>query len=201
MLHARTQASSAISGTAASLEHYSPGEVPARLSPAASPTDSNASSTYFLDLVKSIKNVVVEPLRQPRFLGQSSGITLARLVVAAIRIDTLPGPLFSKQPSYDPSSTALAAGASLPPRHATERLVKVYFQYRTAHLPILTRSEVQDIITSVYTPKSGERSTDRVVEVDMFVAYIVFAIALFDIPNPSGGRPSQSEGCFRSAIG
>jgi len=35
----------------------------------------------------------------------------------------------------------------------------------------------------------------------VFITYMVFAIALFDVPNPSGGRPSQSEGCFRSAVG
>ena len=165
-----------------------------------SPT-SDGSSSHFQDLVKSVRNVVVEPSRQPRFLGQSSGLTLARLVMAAIRVDTLPAPLFSEQRSYEPSSSVLAAEASLPPRHAADHLVEVYFQYRTPHLPILERTQVEEALESAYLSTSGHQPANRLVENDMFTAYMIFAIALCDVPNPSGGRPSQSEGCFRSAIG
>ncbi|KAL2062328.1 hypothetical protein VTL71DRAFT_6594 [Oculimacula yallundae] len=202
-LQARAQMNSAISEDTTSLGPYSPDRLQARSFPVASPASSDASSTYFLDLVKSVKNVVVEPSRQPRFLGQSSGITLARLVMAAIRIDTLPAPLFSEQPTYDPSSAVLAAEVSLPPRHAANHLVEVYLQYRTPHLPILLRSEIEETVKSAYLFMSGDCDPppNRLIEKDMFTAYMIFAIALFDVPNPSGGRPTQSEGCFRSAIG
>lgn len=121
--------------------------------------------------------------------------------MAAIRVDTLPSPLFSEQRSYDPSSSVLAAEASLPPRHAADHLVEVYFQHRTPHLPILERSQVEEALKSAYLSVSGHQPSDRVVENDIFTTYMIFAIALCDVPNPSGGRPSQSEGCFRSAIG
>lgn len=168
----------------------------------ASPATSDGSSNHFQNLIKSVRNVVVEPSRHPRFLGQSSGITLARLVMAAIRVDALPTtPLCSDQRPYDPSSSALAAEASLPPRHAADHLVEVYFQYCTPHLPIVDRAQVEEALESAYSYMGSERVSGRVVEKDIFTAYMVFAIALCDIPNPSGGRPIQSEGCFRSAIG
>ena len=162
---------------------------------------SNESPIHYQDLVKSVRNVVVEPSRQPPFLGQSSGITLARLVMAAIRVDALPAHVISTSRSFDTSSSALAAEASLPPRHAADHLVEVYFQYRTPHLPIIERSQVEKAVESAYLSMSGQSPSDLVVDNDIFTTYMIFAIALCDVPNPSGGRPSQSEGCFRSAIG
>lgn len=162
---------------------------------------SNESPSHYQDLVKSVRNVVVEPSRQPPFLGQSSGITLARLVMAAIRVDALPAHVISTSRSFDTSSSALAAEASLPPRHAADHLVEVYFQYRTPHLPIIERSQVEKAVESAYLSMSGQSPSDLVVDNDIFTTYMIFAIALCDVPNPSGGRPSQSEGCFRSAIG
>jgi hypothetical protein len=171
--------------------------------PVESPANSDASSNHYQDLVKSVRNVVVEPSRQPQFLGQSSGITLARLVLAAIRVEALPSsPLFSEQRSYDPSSSAPAAEASLPPRHAADHLVDVYFQYRTPHMPIMERSQVEEAIESAYLFTNENQPSERAIEKDIFTTYMIFAIALCDISNPGGGgRPIQSEGCFRSAIG
>ncbi|KAF2671948.1 hypothetical protein BT63DRAFT_184288 [Microthyrium microscopicum] len=167
-----------------------------------SPTGSEESTTHFQDLIKSVKNVVVEPSRQPRFLGQSSGITLARLVMAAIRIDSLPiASLTSKKRPQEPSSSYPTSQASLPPRQAAEHLLDVYFQYRTPHLPILERSEAVEAFDSAYCHATGRTAPEgRVVEIDIFTTYLILAIALFDVPNPSGGRPTQSEGCFRSAL-
>ena len=161
---------------------------------------SDGSSSHFQDLVTSVRNVVVEPSRQPRFLGQSSGITLAKLVMAAIRIDALPAPLSSEQRVQELPSSAPPAEASLPPRHAADHLVEVYFHYRTPHLPILERSQAEETLESAYLSMSSQQPSNRVTEIDVFTAYMIFAIALCDVPNPSGGRPSQSEGCFRSAI-
>ncbi|ORX93790.1 hypothetical protein BCR34DRAFT_677745 [Clohesyomyces aquaticus] len=154
------------------------------------PTEAHARSdgnpSHLQNLVKSVRNVVVEPSKQPRFLGPSSGITLARMVMASIRTDHLPpSGIFAPQRSHEhavtASSSALAKESPLPPCHVTDHLVEVYFQYRTPHLPIM------------------ERGVSR----NMFTTYIVFAIALCNIPNPAGGtnRVLQSEGCFRSAIG
>jgi hypothetical protein len=166
------------------------------------PTASGEQSNHLDHIVKSVRHVVVEPSRQPRFLGQSSGITLAKLVMAAIKVDTLPTPTsMSPEHSYDNTLSAPAPGASFPPRHAADHLVDVYFRYRTPHLPIIERSQVEESVENAYLYMNGSPPSDRVVERDMFITYMIFAIALCDVPSPGGGRPSQSEGCFQSAIG
>ncbi|CAK7207490.1 hypothetical protein SEUCBS139899_010300 [Sporothrix eucalyptigena] len=169
-------------------------------------TTSLNQPNYVLDLVESVKDVVVEPSgRQPRFLGQGGGITLAKLVMAAIRVDALPtapSTIVANRP-YGPFSSMMAEAASLPPRHAADHLVETYFQYRTPHLPILERSHALQALDGAY--KSLEVGTtsdkDEKHEKDIFTTYMIFAIALCGVPGPSGnGRPIQSEGCFRSAI-
>ena len=200
-LRSQAQASSVNGENVTSLGPWSPTRHDLSTSPTGRPSTSDGSSSHYQDLVQSVRNVAVEPSRQPRFLGQGSGITLARLVMAAIRVDTLPSPLFSGQQSYDPSMSALAAEASLPPRHVADHLVNVYFQYRTPHLPIVERSQVEAALEHSYLSMSQRQLSDRAVEKDIFIAYMIFAIALCDVPNPAGGRPTQSEGCFRSALG
>ncbi|KAF2501283.1 hypothetical protein BU16DRAFT_613202 [Lophium mytilinum] len=176
--------------------------------PAEEPTTPDENSGHVQDLVKSVRDVIVEPSRQPRFLGPSSGITLARMVMASIRSDALPpSALFPKDRSHGQSSSAsapaLAPEASLPPRSAADHLIQVYFQYRTPHLPIMERSQVEEALESAYLFINGHQPSNRVVERDVFTTYMIFAIALCNVPNPSGGksRVMQSEGCFRSAIG
>jgi Fungal specific transcription factor domain len=168
---------------------------------------SNGTSNHLQNLVSSVRDVVVEPSKQPRFLGQSSGITLARMVMASIRMDALPAtPAASSQSSIQKVSSvspAAATEASLPPRHAANHLVDVYFQYRTPHLPIIERSQVEKAVESAYAAMNNNKTSDRMPEKDIFTTYMVLAIALCNVPNPAGGtsRPLQSEGCFRSAIG
>ncbi|KAJ5612827.1 fungal-specific transcription factor domain-containing protein [Penicillium lagena] len=166
-----------------------------------SPAGSDASSNHVQNLVNSVKDIVVEPSRQPRFLGQSGGITLAKLVISAIRVDALPSPLLTEKRSYNPSSVSMATEASLPPRQAANHLVDVYFQYHTPHLPIMGRSMVNEAIESAYQAMNGQQLPDRPIERDIFISFMILAIALCDVSNPCGGRPSQSEGCFGSAIG
>ena len=86
-------------------------------------------------------------------------------------------------------------------RHAANHLVDVYFQYRTPHLPIISRSQVEESLDSAYATTSGHQPPDCTAEKNIFTTYMVLAIALCDLPGPSGnGRPSQSEGCFGSAV-
>ncbi|KAF2799762.1 hypothetical protein K505DRAFT_230317 [Melanomma pulvis-pyrius CBS 109.77] len=148
----------------------------------------------------SLGRIVCEPSNQPRFLGVSSGITLARLVMAAIRVEELPTvkqPLHQQQPtSYTPT-----ARASLPPRHAANHLVEVYFQYQMPHLPIVERSQVEQAIENAYASVGEQQVYNRETSKDIFTAYIVFAIALCNVHHPSGERPPQSVDCFHSAIG
>jgi len=177
--------------------------------PAAVPPVPGEEQGHLHDLVKSVRNVVVEPSGQLRFLGASSGITLAKLVMASIRTGALPSsPLSSKRQSQNvhnstATSVPAAAESSLPPRHAADRLVEAYFQYRTPHMPIMERSEVENSLNNAYSSMERRQPLDLAVEMDIFKTYMILAISLCTVPNPSGGtgRVMQSEGCFRSAIG
>lgn len=179
------------------------------LSPTEGAATSGGNSSQVQDLVTSVRDAVVEPSKQPRFLGPSSGITLARMVMASIKTTSIPPPPSNfdtpsrnQYSSVSTSASTPAAEASLPPRHAAEHLIEVYFQYRTPHLPIIQKAQVRKAVENAYVCINGHQSLDQAAEKDLFVTYMVFAIALCNIPNPTGGtgRPLQSEGCFRSAI-
>ncbi|KAH5551193.1 hypothetical protein HBI25_184440 [Parastagonospora nodorum] len=162
--------------------------------------------SHLQDLVKSVRSVVVEPSRQPRFLGPSSGITLATMVMASIRVDTLPHPphsIHEDNASLPVAASTSSKESSLPPRHAADHLIEVYFQYRTPHMPFIQRTQVEKAVMSAYAASGEVQSLGSATGQYMFTAYMVFAIALCNIPNPSGGtsRVMQSEGCFRSAVG
>jgi len=211
-LQTRTQLTSVNSEDYTSLDPSSPAIRELSSTPTEGPAISAENSSHLQDLVTTVRNVVVEPSKQPRFLGASSGITLAKMVMASIRTDALPSThLFSTQRLHNHSSSAsaptsasvAAAESSLPPRHAADHLVDVYFQYRTPHLPIVERSRVEEALKSAYLSINGTQSLNRAAEKDIFTTYMIFAIALCNVPNPSGGtgRVTQSEGCFRSAIG
>ena len=200
-LKIQAQSASTTCEAATPPEHHSPGSTDAGSNPTASPATSDASLNHVQDLVRSVRNVVVEPSRQPQFLGQGGGIALARLVISAIHGDALPSALSTGPCLYDPHPSATVAEASLPPRHAADHLVDVYFQYRTPHLPIVERSHVKEAIDRAYQAMSGPEILDEAAERDIFTAYMIFAIALCDISASPGNKPTQSEGCFRSAVG
>jgi hypothetical protein len=150
-------------------------------------------------LVSGVTTAIDESEHQSRFPGQSSGISFARMVLAAIHVDKAPTSLLPEHQPFQDLTISATSRASLPPRHVADHLIEVYFQYRTPHLPILDRSQVDKAINSAYYSLENDSASAVVPERDMFVAYMVFAIALVDIPH-LGGRSSQSDGCFRSAL-
>jgi len=175
--------------------------------PTEKPATSSGTSDPVQDLVKSVRNTIVEPSKQPRFLGPSSGVTLARMVMASIKVDGLPpsrtrGTDEAVSSQLTSLSTPSAAESSLPPRPAADHLVDVYFQYRTPHVPIIQKAQVEKAIDHAYACMGNQQPMDRTAERHIFIAYMVLAIALCNVANPTGGtsRPVQSEGCFRSAI-
>lgn len=170
------------------------------------PVTSDRNSSHLQDLATSVTNVPREISSQARFLGPSSGITLAKLVMAAIRTDGVPSSFLSEQRNQvwsGSSSDTPETEASLPPRQAADHLVDIYFQYRTAHLPIINRQQVEEALDSAYS-MGGAKSSDRASGYHIFTTYMVLAIALCGLPNPvkpaSRSRPSESEGCFLSAV-
>lgn len=120
--------------------------------------------------------------------------------MAAVNVDTLHAPQVSDQNKYDNTLINPASEASLPPRNVAGHLINVYFQFRSPHLPIMNRIQVEEAVESAYLHMSNCPVSDRVVEKDVFTTFMILAIALCDVPNPSGGRSSQREGCFRSAV-
>jgi hypothetical protein len=79
---------------------------------------ANARSSHPQDLAQTAVNDTGEPSSSRQFLGPSSGVTLAKLVMSMIHVNNVPS-------SVDPEQSL---------QHA-DHLVNVYFQYRTIHMP------------------------------------------------------------------
>lgn len=154
------------------------------------------------DVVKSMGLVLLESSDQPRFVGTSSGITFAKMVLAAVKQDAsvMATPGRSRdEPAVSAPHSIMAS--SLPPRHAAERIVDVYFSYRTPHIPILSRAKVEENVERAYAAlEYSHHDFTRVSERDLFISYMVFAVGLWSIPMAGGTRSPQSEGCFISAL-
>lgn len=154
------------------------------------------------DLVKSMAFVVLGGTDQPRFMGSSSGITLAKMVMASVRTHPsvpLPphiGHGIINTPKNSPSTSV----SSLPPRVAADHIVDVYFQHRTSHFPIIEREVVKRAVENVYAPPVPQGQDPGCLDKDLFIVYLIFAIGLCGISAGDVGRPAQSEGCFYSAI-
>lgn len=162
-------------------------------------TEVEESPPVIRDLVASVRNAVPRTGYPSDLLGQSSGISFAKMVLAAIHVEKGSSVLLPEQQSSQGIAPPYSSSASLPPRHVANHLIEVYFQYRTPHLPILTHAQVIEAIDGAYQSLGNDTTFDSEAESNIFVAYMVFAIALVDIPH-CGGRSSQSDGCFRSAL-
>ncbi|RFU29742.1 hypothetical protein B7463_g6602, partial [Scytalidium lignicola] len=158
------------------------------------------------DLVRTIGLVALESTSEPRFMGTSSGLSFAKMVMGAIKCE---------QPAPTPQSTTGARGpvlhaappnitSSLPPRHVADHIINAYFQHRTPHFMILERHQVQRAVDNVYKNYFSEPHESRqriIVDKDLFTTYMILAIGLCGIAQgPGEGRPTQSEGCFNSAM-
>ncbi|KAI1410403.1 fungal-specific transcription factor domain-containing protein [Hypoxylon sp. FL1857] len=156
------------------------------------------------EVVKSMGLVMLESNSQPRFMGTSSGVTFAKMVLACVKADiAIPMPTSAPRSSLriTASQQSSVSSTSLPPRQAAQHIVDVYFRYRTPHVPVLTRSKVNEVLERVYGAfESHQHGLSEVEEKDLFIAYIVFAVGLCSLQPTGGTRPPQSEGCFNSAL-
>lgn len=152
----------------------------------------------------SLGRIVCEPSVQSPFFGVSSGIALARLVMAAIHVESSSSspanPPLQRQGRPVITSSALPdVPATLPPRHAALHLVEVYFQFQTPHSPIIERAHVDHAIDRAYSgPESHTVDGER--PHHLFIVYMIFAIALCSVDHPTGSRPPQSTECFQTAV-
>ncbi|KAI0836405.1 fungal-specific transcription factor domain-containing protein [Hypoxylon sp. FL0890] len=172
-------------------------------SPMDASTVRSVASSDPQEVVKSMGLVMLESNSQPRFMGTSSGVTFAKMVLACVKADiTIPMPSSAPRSSLRiTASQPSNVSSSLPPRHAAQHISDVYFRYRTPHVPVLTRSKVNEVLERVYGVfESHQHSLSEVEDRDLFIAYIVFAVGLCGLPSAGGSRPPQSEGCFNSAL-
>ncbi|KAF6831053.1 fungal specific transcription factor domain-containing protein [Colletotrichum plurivorum] len=173
-----------------------------RSSSQASPVESATSpSDYQNWMTSNLGRVVCEPANHPHFFGVSSGITLARLVMSAIRVDDLPPSLLTRAPQQAVEcSYSAATQATLPPRQAAEHLFDVYFQNRTPNFPVVSRSRAKKALDGAYDGANNPRSSSGSLPMNAFVTYMILAIALCSVRHSSGGRSPESENCFLAAV-
>ncbi|KAI6081670.1 fungal-specific transcription factor domain-containing protein [Hypoxylon rubiginosum] len=153
------------------------------------------------EVVKSMGLVMLESSNQPKFIGTSSGVTFAKMVLACVKADIIITPVASgpTRGSVQMSAPSPIVSSSLPPRHAAQHIMDVYFRHRTPHVPVLTKAKVSEVLERVYAAFENN-AFSGVADRDLFIAYIVFAVGLCSLPLAGGTRPPQSEGCFNSAL-
>ena len=142
-------------------------------------------------LVSNIGMVSVQGASDPRYLGSTSGISFARVVLAAVKssVSTNNSERAGPRPSRPPPGIAAAGGSSMrdsyfglqtkpsikeapfPDRHLGDKLVHLYFEYANPQIPILHRLEFMDLVDRAYSVEHSRR-TSR----ELYLLNIVFAI-------------------------
>ncbi len=142
-------------------------------------------------LVSNIGMVSVQGASDPRYLGSTSGISFARVVLAAVKssVSTNNSERAGTRSNKPAASTAAAGGSSMrdsyfglqtkpsikeapfPDRHLGEKLLHLYFEYANPQIPILHRDEFVDLVDRAYSLESSRR-TSR----ELYLLNIVFAI-------------------------
>lgn len=171
------------------------------ISPRNAFSTSNPSPQDGPDPLKSISLVVLEPSNETRFLGNSSGMNLARALLASVGCSVPNSP--STQHADNLEIRASDAMSSLPPMDYATQLVDIYFQYRTPTFPVMDRSDVLACVHSAYEAQRGDptRSLTSRTRNDIFRTFVIFAIGLCGVHDRSGASQSaQSEGYFNSAL-
>ncbi|KAI4858992.1 fungal-specific transcription factor domain-containing protein [Hypoxylon rubiginosum] len=172
------------------------------VSPPTGATTVQSTASDPQEVVKSMGLVMLESSNQPKFIGTSSGVTFAKMVLACVKADIVipvsPGPT---RGSIQMTAPSPIVSSSLPPRHAAQHIMDVYFRHRTPHVPVLTKAKVSEVLERVYSAfETTHNNISGVADRDLFIAYIVFAVGLCSLPLAGGTRPPQSEGCFNSAL-
>jgi hypothetical protein len=140
-------------------------------------------------LVSNIGMVSVQGASDSRFLGSTSGISFARVVLSAVKSSVSSG---SSERGSKASKSALntsAGGSSMrdtyfglqtkptfreapfPDRQLGEKLVNLYFEYANPQIPILHRGEFMDLVDHAYSVEPSKR-----IPREMYLLNIVFAI-------------------------
>jgi hypothetical protein len=140
-------------------------------------------------LVSNIGMVSVQGASDSRFLGTTSGISFARVVLSAVKSSVSSGSSQTGSKASKSALTATAGGSSMrdtyfglqtkptfreatfPERPLGEKLVNLYFEYANPQIPILHRGEFMELVEHAYAVEPSKR-TPR----EMYLLNIVFAI-------------------------
>jgi hypothetical protein len=144
-------------------------------------------------LVSNIGLVSVQGASDPRYLGSTSGISFARVVIAAVKssVSTNNSERAGIRPSKPLLNTANAGStgtsmrdsffglqakpifkqAPFPDRPLAEKLVRLYFEHANPQIPVLHRGEFMELFERAYSVEHRSRSPR-----ELYMLNIVFAI-------------------------
>lgn len=140
-------------------------------------------------LVSNIGMVSVQGASDSRFLGTTSGISFARVVLSAVKSSVSSNSSDRGSKANKSALNATAGGSSMrdtyfglqtkptfreapfPERQLGEKLVNLYFEYANPQIPILHRGEFMELVSHAYSVEPSKR-TPR----EMYLMNIVFAI-------------------------
>lgn len=165
-------------------------------------------------LVSNIGMVSVQGASDARYLGSTSGISFARLVLAAVKssVSTNNSERAGPRSSRPMANVAASGGSSMrdsyfglqtkpsikeapfPDRQLGAKLVNLYFEHANPQIPVLHRGDFLELFDRTYSTEPSKR-TSR----ELYLLNIVFAIGAGIIWGSSDPQPnSQGQGEYAS---
>ncbi|RMZ80073.1 hypothetical protein DV737_g3155, partial [Chaetothyriales sp. CBS 132003] len=162
-------------------------------------------------LVSNIGMVSVHGTSDARYLGSTSGISFARVVLAAIKwsVSANTSEKVGPAPSKPLPLAAMSGGSSmrdsyfglqtkpsikeapLPDRQLADKLVHLYFEYANPQIPVLHRGEFMELVDQAYSVEPAKRTAKQ-----LYWLNIVFAVGAGIIWGSSDPVPEASHGQY-----
>lgn len=160
-------------------------------------------------LVSNIGMVSVQGASDSRFLGSTSGISFARVVLSAVKSSVSSGTT-DRHTKPQRANTAATGGSSMrdtyfglqtkpvykeapfPDRLLADKLVSLYFEYANPQIPILHRGEFLEMVHHAYSVEPSKRTAR-----ELYLLNIVFGVGAGIIwgssdPSPEALHPTES---------
>ncbi|KAK5333133.1 hypothetical protein LTR98_010774 [Exophiala xenobiotica] len=164
-------------------------------------------------LVSNIGMVSVQGASDARYLGSTSGISFARVVLAAVKssVSSNNSERTGIRPSRPVTNVASSGGSSMrdsyfglqtkptikeaafPDKDLGAKLVHLYFEHANPQIPILHRGEFMELFERTYSLEPSKR-TSR----ELYLLNIVFAIGAGIIWGSSDPQPGSHHGDYTS---
>ncbi|KAL2411309.1 Positive regulator of purine utilization [Exophiala dermatitidis] len=160
------------------------------------------------DLVSNIGMVSVQGASDARYLGSTSGISFARVVLAAVKssVSNNSNERPANRPSRPVSNVASSTGSSMresyfglqtkptiqeapfPDRDLGWKLANLYFEHANPQIPILHRGDFLELFERTYSTEPSRRTAH-----DLYCLNIVFAIGAGIIWGSSDPHPTSQQ--------